>query len=73
MSMQWTEPFAIFEQKLNQWLAHAVNLPHGGEVLLGALILQLRAFRNGEGRGRMLLSAACSRLQEASHGTRPMC
>ena len=27
MSMQWTEPFAVFEQNLNQWLAHAVELP----------------------------------------------
>ncbi len=27
MSIQWTEPFAVFEQKLNQWLAHAVELP----------------------------------------------
>jgi hypothetical protein len=25
--MQWTEPFAVFEQKLSQWLAHAVEVP----------------------------------------------
>jgi hypothetical protein len=27
MSSQWTEPFAIFEQKLSEWLAHAVEPP----------------------------------------------
>src|SRR5262249_26999254 len=49
--------------------------PHGttgGSNILDDM-KNMRAFPNRESRGRMLASAACFRVQEASHGICPLC